>query len=196
MFTRDSTIRRPWIADESLRLAASKPPPDSWGLPTSDARVFNELLRHLPDRLGNRPRGRYLERHGAAFGRGSVVARGCRILAPETLIVGERVTVARDVTLDARGGLELEDKALIGFESVLLTHTHRSEQIGVAVQDQGMFSAPVKIGTRAWLGMRVLVLPGVEIGSDAIIASGAVVTKSIPPRTIAAGVPARVLRSR
>ncbi|HEY3827970.1 MAG TPA: acyltransferase [Solirubrobacteraceae bacterium] len=118
------------------------------------------------------------------------------MLHPQGLTIGEGVVVARDVTLDARGGLELEDEALIGFESVLLSHTHRSEEVGVAVQHQGMFSAPVKIGARAWLGMRVLVLPGVEVGSDAIVASGAVVTKSIPPRTIAAGVPARVLKSR
>jgi acetyltransferase-like isoleucine patch superfamily enzyme len=160
------------------------------------ARVFNELLRHMPYRIGNQTRRLYLERTAPVYGRNSIVGRGCRVLHPQGLTIGEGVVVARDVTLDARGGLELEDEALIGFESVLLSHTHRSEEVGVAVQHQGMFSAPVKIGARAWLGMRVLVLPGVEVGSDAIVASGAVVTKSIPPRTIAAGVPARVLKSR
>jgi galactoside O-acetyltransferase len=59
-----------------------------------------------------------------------------------------------------------------------------------------MYSAPVRVGARAWLGMRVLVLPGAEIGEDAIVASGAVVTESVPARTIAGGVPARVLRPR
>lgn len=160
------------------------------------SRVFNEILRHLPDRLGNESRRRYLKHAAQGYGKESIVGRGCRVLHPHRLIVGEGVIVARDVTLDARGGLRLEDEALIGFESVLLTHTHRSDQVGVAIQRQDMFSAPVKIGARAWLGMRVLVLPGVEIGNDAIIASGAVVTKSIPPLAIAAGVPARVLRSR
>ncbi len=160
------------------------------------ARLFNELLRHLPSRFGNEPRRRYLAGHAAAYGEESVVGRGCRILHPPGLSVGRGVVVARDVTLDARGGLELGDDALIGFESVLLTHTHRSDEVGVAIQKQGMYSAPIRIGARAWLGMRVLVLPGVEIGADAIIASGAVVTKSIPARTVAAGVPAQVLRKR
>jgi acetyltransferase-like isoleucine patch superfamily enzyme len=160
------------------------------------SRIFNELLRHLPDRLGNEPRRRYLRRAARAYGHDSIVTRGCRVLNPQGLSVGDGVVVARDVTLDARGGIELCDEALIGFESVLLTHTHRSDETGVAIQRQGMFSAPVKIGARAWLGMRVIVLPGVEIGADAIVASGAVVTKSIPPRTVAAGMPARVLRSR
>jgi acetyltransferase-like isoleucine patch superfamily enzyme len=160
------------------------------------ASVFNELLRHLPDRVGRVSRRCYLERAAQAYGSDSVVGRGCRVFAPERLTIGARVVVARDVTLDARGALTLEDDALIGFESVLLSHTHRSDAVGVAIQRQGMYSAPVTIGARAWLGMRVLVLPGIEIGEDAIIASGAVVTKSIPARSIAAGVPARVLRSR
>jgi len=160
------------------------------------ARLFNELLRHLPDDLGRASRTWYLERNAQAYGAGSVLGRGCRVLAPERLSIGDGVVIARDVTLDARGGLELGDEALIGFESVLLTHTHRSDEVGVAIQRQGMYSAPVRVGARAWLGMRVMVLPGVEIGEDAIVASGAVVSRSIPARTIAAGVPARVLRPR
>lgn len=160
------------------------------------ARLFNVFLRPLPGRVGNGPRRRYLRRTARAFGEGSVVGTGCRVLAPERLEVGAGVIVARDVTLDARGDLSLGDEALIGFESVLLTHTHRSDEVGVAIQRQGMYSAPVRIGARAWLGMRVLVLPGVEVGANAIVASGAVVTSSIPPRCIAAGVPARVLRER
>jgi acetyltransferase-like isoleucine patch superfamily enzyme len=160
------------------------------------ARLFNVFLRQLPGRVGNGPRRRYLRHAARAYGEGSIVGTGCRVLAPERLEVGAGVIVARDVTLDARGDLRLDDEALIGFESVLLTHTHRSDEIGVAIQRQGMYSAPIRIGARAWLGMRVLVLPGVEIGEDAIVASGAVVTASIPPRSIAAGVPARVLRER
>lgn len=160
------------------------------------ARLFNEILRHLPDRVGNAPRRWYLERFAGSFGGGSVVSRGCRILHPRGLSVGERVSVARDVTLDARGGLELADDALIGFETVLLTHTHLSDSAGIPIQEQGMYSAPIRIGPRAWLGMRVLILPGVEIGQDAIVASGAVVTRSIPPLTIAAGVPAKVIKRR
>jgi acetyltransferase-like isoleucine patch superfamily enzyme len=160
------------------------------------ASLFNELLRHLPDRLGRSSRSWYLEREAQAYGERSVVGRGCRVLGTERLTIGAGVVVARHVTLDARGGLELADEALIGFESVLLTHTHRSDEVGVAIQHQGMYSAPVRIGARAWLGMRVLVLPGVEIGEDAIVASGAVVTRSIPARAVAAGVPAQVLRTR
>ena len=49
-------------------------------------------------------------------------------------------------------------------------------------------------GERAWLGNRSIVLKGVTIGHDAVVAAGTVVTKDVPPRTLAAGVPARVIR--
>ena len=157
---------------------------------------FNHLLRPIPDRIGIPLRTRWLRKHAGHFGEGSVVTRGCRVLKSSGLTIGNGVTVARDVTLDARGGLTLEDGALIGFESVLLTHTHKSTDIGVRIQDQGFESAPIRIGERVWLGTRVIVLPGVTIGADSIVGAGAVVTKNLPPRSIAAGTPAHKLRTR
>lgn len=56
------------------------------------------------------------------------------------------------------------------------------------------FARPVRIGSRVWLGGRVVVLPGVTIGDDTVVASGSVVTRDLPPRVLAAGQPARVLR--
>ena len=53
---------------------------------------------------------------------------------------------------------------------------------------------PVAIGNRVWIGNRVIVLPGVTIGDDAVVGAGAVVTSDVPPRTIVAGNPARILR--
>lgn len=52
----------------------------------------------------------------------------------------------------------------------------------------------IHIGKRVWLGANVTVLPGVTIGDGAIIAAGAVVTKDVPENTIAAGVPARMIK--
>lgn len=54
--------------------------------------------------------------------------------------------------------------------------------------------APVTIGDHAWLGMQCIVLKGVTIGEGAMVGAGSVVTRDIPPRTLAAGAPARVIR--
>lgn len=62
--------------------------------------------------------------------------------------------------------------------------------------DLGVFEGDVVVGDAAWLGDNVIILPGVTIGDGAVIGAGAVVTKDIPPFTIAAGTPARVLRPR
>jgi acetyltransferase-like isoleucine patch superfamily enzyme len=55
-------------------------------------------------------------------------------------------------------------------------------------------SAPIIIGDRVWVGARAIILKGVTIGDGAIVASGAVVTKDVPPRTVVAGTPAHVIR--
>ena len=55
-------------------------------------------------------------------------------------------------------------------------------------------TAPIDIADNVWVGGRAIILKGVAIGDGAIVASGAVVTKNVPPRTLVAGVPARVIR--
>ena len=57
-----------------------------------------------------------------------------------------------------------------------------------------MLPAPIVIGDKVWIGANATVLPGVTIGKGAIVAAGAVVTRDVPPNTIVAGVPARVVR--
>lgn len=54
--------------------------------------------------------------------------------------------------------------------------------------------APVIIKDNAWIGMSAIILKGVTVGEGAIVAAGSVVTKDVPPHTIVAGVPARVIK--
>ena len=55
-------------------------------------------------------------------------------------------------------------------------------------------SAPVIIKDNAWIGMSAIILKGVTVGEGAIVAAGSVVTKDVPPHTIVAGVPAKVIK--
>ncbi|MGE3273401.1 MAG: DapH/DapD/GlmU-related protein, partial [Chloroflexota bacterium] len=56
-------------------------------------------------------------------------------------------------------------------------------------------SAPVTIEDRVWIGARAIILKGVTIGQDSVIGAGAIVTKSVPPRSVVVGPAARVIRS-
>ena len=57
-----------------------------------------------------------------------------------------------------------------------------------------MMPKPVKIGNKVWVGAHATILAGVTIGDNAVVAAGAVVTKNVPPNTVVAGVPARVIK--
>ncbi|WP_369264995.1 sugar O-acetyltransferase [Streptomyces sp. R35] len=77
--------------------------------------------------------------------------------------------------------------------SVTLTTTghpvHPSRRV-----DYGRFSEPIVIEDKVWIGSNVVVLPGVRIGYGSVIGAGSVVSRSIPPMTVAVGTPCRVLR--
>jgi maltose O-acetyltransferase len=56
-------------------------------------------------------------------------------------------------------------------------------------------ASPIHVGSRVWIGGGTILLPGISIGDDCVIGAGSVVTKDIPPRTLAVGNPCRVLRA-
>ncbi len=61
---------------------------------------------------------------------------------------------------------------------------------------EGWLEQPVIIEDNVWIGYRVIILPGVRVGRNAIIGAGAVVTKDVPPYKVVGGVPAKVLKTR
>ena len=63
------------------------------------------------------------------------------------------------------------------------------------IDEQGVSTSPVTIGDDIWIGANAVILPGVTIGSHAVVAAGAVVTKDVPPHTLVAGVPAKVIKT-
>jgi acetyltransferase-like isoleucine patch superfamily enzyme len=73
-------------------------------------------------------------------------------------------------------------------------HTHGIDDLTIPIRDQPMVKTAVRIGRGSWIGSAAIVLT--HVGRDAVVAAGAVVTQPIPDSTIAAGVPARVLRHR
>lgn len=85
----------------------------------------------------------------------------------------------------------------MGPEVIIYTVNHKTERTDVIMQMQGYTDPhPVIIEDDVWIGRRVIILPGVTIGKGSIIGAGAVVSKSIPPYSVAVGNPAVVVKSR
>ena len=62
------------------------------------------------------------------------------------------------------------------------------------IDEQGVSTAPVTIKDDIWIGANATILPGVSIGQHSVVAAGAVVTKDVPPHSLVAGVPAKVIK--
>ena len=105
--------------------------------------------------------------------------------------LGKRVFINAGCQFQDQGGIEIGDDVLIGPQTIIATLNHdpNPEKRG------GMIPKPVRICDKVWLGARVTICPGVTIGEGAIVGAGAVVTKDVPPRTVVAGVPARIFRN-
>ena len=119
-----------------------------------------------------------------------------KILGPARIHVGDHARITSHVVLDGRGGLAIGQYTQVGFQSVVLTYTHRYQDPDKPIIHQGMEGQPVAIGRDVWIGARVLVLPGVTIGDGAIVGAGSVVTRDVPAGAIVAGNPARFIRHR
>ncbi|MBE7047859.1 MAG: transferase [Ruminococcaceae bacterium] len=95
------------------------------------------------------------------------------------------------------GTTYIGNDVMMGPECIIYTWNHKFDDVTTTMRGQGFQEEkPVYIGDDVWIGGRVIILPGVHIGSHAIIGAGSVVTKSIPDWAIAAGNPARVKKYR
>ena len=122
---------------------------------------------------------------------------GFRLFPPVYTDFGKNIKIGKDVFVNSgccfqdQGGVTLGDGCLVGHNVVFATldHDKRPGRRG------DMTAAPIVVGKDVWIGAHATILKGVKIGDGAIVAAGAVVTRDVPPNTIAAGVPARVVKA-
>jgi maltose O-acetyltransferase len=107
------------------------------------------------------------------------------------LTIEDGVSIGPGVLLDARMPLKIERNAVIAYQAIIWTWNHDYNDIHF-----GGKGAPVTIGAYSWVCSRSIVLPGVQIGEGAVVASGAIVTKDVPPYSIVAGIPAKIIGKR
>lgn len=128
---------------------------------------------------------------------GYKVDDGFRLFPPLYSDYGKNIKLGTNVFINSgccfqdQGGIEIGDGCLIGHQVVIATLNHDFDPAKRAE----MTPKKVVLGKNVWVGSHATILPGVTVGDGSIIAAGAVVTKDVPERCIAAGVPARVIRT-
>lgn len=140
------------------------------------------------------------------FGQGLTTGVDCRIDAfpvdkNKVIFFGENVQINDHVHIGAVERIEIGNNVLIASKVFITDHNHGVYSGEVEHSDpstpphlRNLVSSPVYIKDNVWIGELVSILPGVTVGEGSIIGSNSVVSKSIPPYSIAVGVPAKVVK--
>ena len=126
------------------------------------------------------------------IGEKTFVMRKVNFVNPHNVTIGNNVIINKSVMLDGRGAeLVIGNNVDIAQETNIWTLEH-----DVNDPNHSVVAGKVVIEDYVWIASRVTILPGVHIGRGAVVASGAVVTKDVPPMTIVGGVPAKIIGRR
>jgi acetyltransferase-like isoleucine patch superfamily enzyme len=131
------------------------------------------------------------------IGANTLLEPGCWItMAPDARIsIGSGCFLNKHTMLAAQERIEIGDHVMFANHCFVGDADHRYDDPDTPVPLQGFIPrGHVRIGDNVWFGVNCVVTGGVEIGERAVIGANSVVTRDIPPRTIAAGAPAKVLR--
>lgn len=110
--------------------------------------------------------------------------------------IGKNCSINSFCHFSGNGGIDIGNNVLIATQCVLISANHKFDLIDIPICEQGETRDAITIGDDCWLGAGVKILQGVTIGEGSVIGASAVVTKDIPPFSIAVGVPAKIVRKR
>jgi len=158
--------------------------------------AFAHLAETLPSSAFSRTRTAMLRAAGVKIGAQSLIQGKMRVTGHgnpcQLLSIGERTLVTGGLHVDLGAPIRIGNMVRIGHDVSLLTINHA---VGPFYLRAGTsFCGEIVIEDGCWLASRCTVLPGVTIGTGAIVAAGSVVSRNVPSHTLVAGVPARVVR--
>ncbi len=105
--------------------------------------------------------------------------------------IGKNVFINFDCVFLDLGGITIDDNVLIAPKVSLLTEAHPT-----SINDRhSLIPKPIHIKKNAWIGAGGIILQGVTIGENAVVAAGSVVSKDVPDNTIVGGIPAKILKT-
>lgn len=126
-----------------------------------------------------------LRAFGARIGAGVLIRHRVRVLWPWKLTIGDQAWIGEGAWLLNLEPITIGANACVSQEALLCTGNH-----DYRADDFRYRNAPIHVGDGAWVGARAIVLPGVHVGTEAVVAAGTTVSRDVAPRTVvsAAGV--------
>jgi acetyltransferase-like isoleucine patch superfamily enzyme len=143
-----------------------------------------------------------LSKHGVKIGNNFSIHRNSIIECTgvlrnigEGIVIGNNVGIAQNCFIQVRGKVTIGNNVIFGPGVSVFSESHNYSDTNLYINEQGETRIGVLIEDGVWVGSGAIILDGVTIGNNSIIAAGSVVNKSIPPFSIAVGVPAKVVKS-
>ena len=178
---------------------------------------LHALIRYTPGQIGFWARKRLLRISGLTFAENTGFNVGFFVSNTKNVHLGKNISFGRDCCLESNQGLItindncafnhnvylaadygkiiIEEGVLIGPNTFIRSADHETEG-NKPIRNSGHKKGTVLIGKNVWIGANVTIISGANIGDGAIIAAGSVVRGTIPPFTLAAGIPAVVKKHR
>jgi acetyltransferase-like isoleucine patch superfamily enzyme len=139
--------------------------------------------------------------NGIRIGSNSKVMHGAvlhvynfRDLSAAGIVVGDDCVIGEFTIVRGQGGVVIGNRVYTSPLTQILAINHVFDDPNRSFIDQGITAEGVIIEDDVWIGAAAIILDGVRVGKGSIVAAGAVVTKDVPPHTVVAGVPARIIR--
>ena len=161
--------------------------------------LFNHIANRLPSSLARG--GNFYKKIRADLARGYITKCGINVNIEPHVIFNHALRIDDNSGIgefsEIYGDVRIGKDVMMGTNCIIYTRNHATNRLDIPMWKQGFCEVkPVYIEDDVWIGGRVTILPGVRIGTGAVIGAASVVTKDIPAYGVAVGNPAKVIRYR
>ena len=131
------------------------------------------------------------------FGSNIQIKDGVTFKYPSEIELGNNCKIGEFSYFVGKGGLKIGDNLLLGAGTKIITSKHQFDDVDQPIAGQGLGFDPIEIGNDVWFGFDVKVFGNSRIGHGSVIGAGSIVRNmEIPDYSVAAGAPAKIIRSR
>ena len=131
------------------------------------------------------------------LGRWSWIGHGSKVRVHEgEVFIGAKSVLGQECTISAYQHVSIGRECIVADRVMLIDFDHGVVEVERPIRMQGIYKRDVRVGHNCWIGYAACILRGATVGDNSVVGTNSVVTKDLPPNSVSAGAPARVLRMR